>query len=199
MSYTTDRLALPLPDGNDGPQGPDVPYWFERLGERLEAAVVSFDQGALAARPRQGYAGRVYFATDTGVIYYDDGRSWRTTTGAGTPQLVGNPGAPAFATGWANQLATQPVRFWKDGSRVHLAGTAAGTAPGNVFLLPDGFRPRYEHRFPYTPLNPSATYYYTYFGGMVRVGVDGWVSIAGYAILLSGGLAFDGLSFDLER
>lgn len=201
MSYTTDRLALPLPDGNDGPQGPDVPYWFNRLGLRLEETVVSFDQGALSARPRAGRRGRVYFANDSGVIYFDDGTSWRTTTGTGAVQVVGAAGAPAFTGGWQLTDATRPVRFWKDGPRVHLAGGARPTSSAtssSIFRLPEGYRPRYVYRLVLT-YDLLYTMWGIHYRAEVVVRPDGFVMFETGNSASVRPVSFDGLSFDLER
>lgn len=198
MSYTTARLALPLPDGGDGPEGPDVPYWFRQLGERLETTVVSFDKGFASARPRlAGQAGRVYFATDTGVLSFDDGREWRSTTGSSPVQVVGG-GGPVFNPGYGSPQPTRPVRFWRDGSRVYLAGIIGGPATGNVFTLPDGFRPRYEQQMATGLGAVSASI--AILGIQVLIRTTGVVAVAMYNNTTStGGITLDGLSFDLER
>lgn len=199
MSYTTDRIGLPLPDGNDGPSGPDVPYWFRRLGERLETTVLSFEQGNASARPRAGKAGRVYFAGDTGVLSFDDGTSWRTTTGSGAAQVVNAAGAPPFTVGWTSPQPTRPARFWKEGTRVYLAGLAAGASNGTIFTLPEGYRPRYEQQFATLPANlPAYTYLYYYYGINVGIRTTGLVTVTSPSTYAAH-IPFDGLSFDLER
>jgi len=199
MSYTTARLALPLPDGNDGPEGPDVPYWFRQLGDRLETTVVSFDQGYASARPRAGSAGRVYFATDTGVLSFDDGREWRSTTGTSAVQVIGGAGAPAFNAGYSSSQPTRPARFWRDNSRIYLAGTAGGSSNGTIFTLPEGYRPRYEQQFALVPQVPGgAIYPYYYFGTLLSVRTTGVVMVASSQTYATQ-IPLDGLSFDLER
>lgn len=42
----------------------------------LGAAVKRIDSGAFASRPAAGNAGHVYFATDTGQLFADDGTAW---------------------------------------------------------------------------------------------------------------------------
>lgn len=201
MSYTTARLALPLPDGNDGPSGPDVPYWFGRLGTRLEATVVSFEQGFLSARPRAGQAGRVYFAADTGVLFFDDGTSWRATTGTGAVQVVGAAGAPGFNTGWTSPQSTRPARFWKEGTRVWLAGLATGGTNGTIFTLPEGYRPRYEQQFAAPPMIANVSIWNWTWNGLY-VGVratTGQVTVSATTVFAGVQVLLDGLSFDLER
>ena len=55
----------------------------------LEAKTVIYAQGAFASRPAAGTIGRFYYATDTAVLYYDDGTAWRDIISANTVTLAG--------------------------------------------------------------------------------------------------------------
>lgn len=51
-------------------------------------AVISYDQGLFAARPAAGAEGRLYFSTDTNVLYYDEGGSWHSIYEYLSDQLI---------------------------------------------------------------------------------------------------------------
>ena len=55
----------------------------------LEAKTAIYAQGAFASRPAAGTIGRFYYATDTAVLYYDDGTAWRDIISANTVTLAG--------------------------------------------------------------------------------------------------------------
>lgn len=86
MSGTTTRLALPYPEGADGPDGADVPYWMQALAVALDGAALD-DQGILADRPvssggSPGIKGRYYMVkgdpdtTQNGILWRDNGTGW---------------------------------------------------------------------------------------------------------------------------
>lgn len=52
--------------------------------DRLAAGSVMFKQGLFADRPAAGIAGRVFKATDTGALFYDDGVAWSPVCGGGS-------------------------------------------------------------------------------------------------------------------
>jgi hypothetical protein len=52
-------------------------------GVQNAGGTVSFQAGLDGARPGAGVAGRVYIATDTKIIYRDDGSGWIAITGSG--------------------------------------------------------------------------------------------------------------------
>jgi hypothetical protein len=75
----TSRLHLPFPDSTDPP---DVVADIEALALALDGSV-PYGQGLFADRPvstsgSPGIAGRLYFATDRSLVYYDTGTSWIT-------------------------------------------------------------------------------------------------------------------------
>lgn len=59
----------------------DVDAGFDALATDLDGLIVSYSQGTLAARPTStggspGKQGRLYYATDIDVVFYDTGTSW---------------------------------------------------------------------------------------------------------------------------
>lgn len=49
----------------------------------IELLTAIYGQGTFSARPAAGTAGRFYFATDSKVLYYDNGSVWNEAGGAG--------------------------------------------------------------------------------------------------------------------
>lgn len=49
---------------------------FEQIDNTLLQSIPGYAQGLAAAIPAAGHKGRVYYATDTGVYYIDDGTNW---------------------------------------------------------------------------------------------------------------------------
>lgn len=136
------RLGLPGPASADAIA---VPAHLRSMRDALDTVAVAFAQGLGSDRPAPATAGRLYFATDDGALFYDTGSSWRPVTRLVTvPQSVGQPGGPAFGAGWVT-LAYANLRFWKTGTRVHLAGPAYSSGGSvnaePVFTFPPGFRP----------------------------------------------------------
>lgn len=82
---STPHWGLPYPSGSDVP---DVPAHLEALAVALDD-VAKYAQGPVSARPvssiaSPGKRGRLYFATDEGVLYLDTGTAWQAVQ----PQLV---------------------------------------------------------------------------------------------------------------
>jgi len=76
---TTTRGAFPYPAGSDAANTLDTQ--IQSLAQRCADIGVIFSQGSFATRPvstapSPGVEGRIYYATDTGVIYYDYGTGW---------------------------------------------------------------------------------------------------------------------------
>jgi microcystin-dependent protein len=69
----TPRLGLPGPVLTDPA---DVPLDVKALRDALDPVTVVFLQGLAGAMPAAGTSGRYYWATDTKVLYYDDGTTW---------------------------------------------------------------------------------------------------------------------------
>lgn len=66
----TNRLKLPYPEL---PDAADVPLWARGLAQLLDNITATFDWGLQANRPAAGVEGFFYFATDTGILTFDDG------------------------------------------------------------------------------------------------------------------------------
>jgi microcystin-dependent protein len=62
----------------------DVPLYIRNIAQALEAQGTMFAQGTAASRPAFGKQGRIYFATDTGILSYDNGSSWTDIGPVGT-------------------------------------------------------------------------------------------------------------------
>ncbi|MDW5597649.1 hypothetical protein VSS74_25080 [Conexibacter stalactiti] len=100
------RLNLHAPSGGDPA---DVPADIKRLRDQLDAVVLGYDQGDLTARPLPGVEGRMYYATDRDLAYYDTGSRW---------SLIGGP------TITTSQLADRAVTSRK----VALTSASSGLA-----------------------------------------------------------------------
>lgn len=90
----------------------------------------TFGYGVAASRPTAAIAGRVYFATDTGVFSRDNGSSWDTLA------VGGNPGAFQFPTGTGSITATEGYAGYDsddeyvkvyDGQRERIVGAVGWT------------------------------------------------------------------------
>lgn len=106
-----------------------------------------------------------------------------------TAREVGTPGNPAYQNSW-----TGNIRFWKQGSRVYMAGTATrvGGSTAAIFTWPAGYEPPGTQRFA-VPFADS--------GGVPGVGRV-TLSVAPNVVLpevSSVLVCFDGVSFDTLR
>lgn len=72
----TTKYALPYPTLSTTP--PDIPADIKALADATDAAFAGFSQNVFASRPAAGKAGRIFYATDTNVLYYDDGSAWHS-------------------------------------------------------------------------------------------------------------------------
>jgi hypothetical protein len=113
MPASTTRGTLPYPLGTDPP---DTDGDIRKLAERLAAVGALYLQDTASARPAAGVDGRLFLATDTGVVSYDTGSAWidlLTQAAAnaayatkaevsvkswGAPELAPGRGAPSLAT-----------------------------------------------------------------------------------------------------
>ena len=68
----TVRLGLPYPSGT---QAADGPAQIKALADALDSAT-PYAQGTLAARPAASPSGKLYYATDAGMLSYANGVSW---------------------------------------------------------------------------------------------------------------------------
>lgn len=110
--------------------------WIDDIGEKVDAAylnglaVAVNDNtharpvtGAFSAMPAAGIVGRMYYATDAGLVFRDNGSSWDTVGGNGTPYL-GVPSADWSTT----TLDTATVAADK-GTRLMTVPPVATTIP----------------------------------------------------------------------
>lgn len=85
---TSTRFQIPYPNPATRADSADAPRDFAAVVTGIEKAAI-YGQGVLASRPvstagSPGIQGRFYYATDTGILYYDTGTAW---------QQIGDPGA----------------------------------------------------------------------------------------------------------
>lgn len=69
----TTKYSLPYPTLTDPA---DVPHDLGLLANALDPLIATASQGTASARPPAATPGRLYFATDKGVLYYDNGTTW---------------------------------------------------------------------------------------------------------------------------
>lgn len=70
---TTTRWAIRTPDAGDVP---DVPTDLAEMGGDIDAILLGWSADTFANRPAAGTSGRLFYATDTTALYYDNGSSW---------------------------------------------------------------------------------------------------------------------------
>ena len=104
-------------------------FWqngLEGSADRLNAGLLQY--AAFASRPAAGQTGRLFYATDTNVLYRDNGSSWDTVMPQGTPALWSESRHP-FILNWNST----------DRLTIETAGTPSQTYSGaNVALSVDG-------------------------------------------------------------
>lgn len=115
-SGATTEWSLPYPLSTD-PN--NVPSDMQALATALDGLIFGGASGTLANRPAAGKARRVYYATDTGLLYYDTGSAWvYFSPGSGLAQARGD----MVIASAANTLARLPVGG--DGSVLRARSTA---------------------------------------------------------------------------
>jgi hypothetical protein len=100
----TPRLNLPYPAPGDPAT---VPADIQALAEALDPITATFQQGTAATRPAAGVQGRYYFATDTRVLFYDDGATWRPISMPRWGAI--NPDGTTWYAGSGDWSATHPA------------------------------------------------------------------------------------------
>jgi hypothetical protein len=129
MITSTRRLiSSPSLDRSDRP---DVPQHFKNLVDKLDVDVL-YTQGTDAARIAAGHqiqGGRLWWTTDTHVLWYDDGTTWWNTitdiSGAILKSLIDAKGD--LIVGTANDT---PARLAVAGSDNQVLVSDAGSAAG---------------------------------------------------------------------
>lgn len=119
--------------------GNDIDAGFAKIVANLEAHGAGYEEGTLAGRPAAGRPGVLYRATDTGLVFFDNGTSWLTVMLAG----AWVPLTPAGAFSADSGFLTLAARVEGDGVRLKGAVENAGSVPQNtlVSVLPSTFRP----------------------------------------------------------
>lgn len=100
----------------------------------LDASV--FLSGLYSAIPAAGSAGRRYYATDTHVLWFDNGASWEVIggTGGGLPALLGTATGINLKATNNNALATS-TGLWIPERVIVLATSVVGFATSPTFAL----------------------------------------------------------------
>lgn len=132
MSIATTRLGLLKPQGTDDN---DVPLFLGPICDVLDDACIAL-RGTLASRPTNNIAGRIYEATDEGLIYLDTGTTWKVIAGA--TSWTGF----AYSSTWGSAGS---AGYKKTATDIILRGAVSKpTTPAGgetMFTLPAGFRP----------------------------------------------------------
>lgn len=106
----------------------DIDAGFAALADDLDGLIVSYSQGTLASRPTStggspGKQGRLYRATDVGILFYDNGTGWDPVS---TPPIV--TALPSGATLFDGQeVFLQTAAMAALGVRWHLAYRAGAS------------------------------------------------------------------------
>lgn len=128
---TTSRLALPSPANTDAVA---VPADILALAQALDPIAVTFDAGTLASRPAAGTSGRLWYATNTGVLSWDTGAAWIDVNPSGVVDGAANVGtlrtlgAAALQAAAGNDARLSDQRVPTDAS-VTAAKVAAALKP----------------------------------------------------------------------
>ena len=127
------RLKLPAPVLTDAA---DVPFDIKGLRDALDPVTVVFLQGLAGAMPAAGTPGRYYWATDTKVLFYDDGTTGYQP-GAMSPGDLKPTAAAVAPQGW---LLCNGQQYSRGDYAVlfNVIGLAwTGTDDGSTFNVPD--------------------------------------------------------------
>lgn len=108
----------------------------------LDANAAMFAQGTFNNRPAAGKAGRFYYATDNGIVYYDDGAAWRTIDQKGTlgyAQVTAdqtNITAPVDITGLSVTVTVGASRRIRISGDLYLNNSAAAVVNSYIYEGP---------------------------------------------------------------
>jgi hypothetical protein len=96
MQYTQ-NYNLKKPDGTDVVNISDLNANADTIDTELAkrllntGGITAFLSGTDANKPTAGTAGRIYFATDTQIVYFDTGSAWQKTGIANWKDIIGTP------------------------------------------------------------------------------------------------------------
>lgn len=137
---TTTNNGFQYPSaGNDGT---DFGAGLQDFANDVDAM---WSSGTISARPSAGTLNRIYWATDTKLLYYDNGTSWGTVlvAGAWTPVPLNTGGGVAALSSSGYALATRQV-----GDQMFMRGGATSTINTSlVGTLATAFRPAQDVYF----------------------------------------------------
>jgi microcystin-dependent protein len=132
------QIAYPNPDRSDSA---DVPRDIGQVVAAVEKSVM-YGQGAIAARPvstsgSPGIQGRVYYATDEGLLYWDTGTGWNTVVPAILPGFEAMWAGATAPAGWALEEG-QAISRTTYAALFAVVGTLYGVGDGSTtFNLPN--------------------------------------------------------------
>jgi hypothetical protein len=141
MPASTTRGALPYPLGTDPP---DTDGDIRKLAERLAAVGALYLQDTASARPAAGVDGRLFLATDTGVVSYDTGSAWTDllTEAAASAAYATKAetglrsfGAPSLGPGSGAPVRGVLLDYWP----VWLLDATTNESVGIEFTVPEGW------------------------------------------------------------
>jgi len=142
MPGATTRIGIVYPEGVDAP---DVNGDMQGIAEAVDAVAALYGQGTLANRPvstagSPGVQGRFYYATDTGLVYYDHGTGWVVVRGTSLIGLLGDRPVANTLPSSSRYFATdQLVDYISDGANWIRTSDPAGVTAS--WYKPDAVAP----------------------------------------------------------
>lgn len=100
-------------------QAADLAFLLQILAEDTDAYTAGYTQGIFSARPAAGKFGQLYYATDTNVLYLDDGSSWHSVGSIATGSIVGAMLATNIAIDTTGSIKGNIVESGSTRLRVH--------------------------------------------------------------------------------
>jgi hypothetical protein len=128
---TTTRRAIQYPN-TDRSDRADIALHISYAALAADVDVL-YNQGTDAARlaaAHQTNGGRLWWTTDTNLLWYDDGTTWRSIAPPATSQaglLSARPAATSVVSGYRFFATDQVVDFVSDGTNWIRTGVPAGT------------------------------------------------------------------------
>lgn len=107
----------------------DVDAGFAALADDIDGKLTGYSEGTHAGRPAAGTRGRLYYETDTGLVFFDNGAAWSTVILAGawtSLSLAGGVSSPGVMSG-SYVAASRP-----EGDGVRIKGTLVNASGGTI-------------------------------------------------------------------